>query len=143
MNGPTTSQPSPNNRKRSRSILWFLLKWSLIGGIWGAFLLLIVVAWCAYDLPDVSGLNDIKRRPSVTLLATDGSILASYGDLYGAKATLQEMPPYLPEAVLATEDRRFYHHWGVDPLGLLRAIYINLKTGEMVQGGSTVTQQLA
>ena len=134
---------SPNGKKRSRSILWFLLKWGLVGGIWASFLLLIIVAWCAYDLPDVSGLNDIKRRPSVTLLATDGSILASYGDLYGAKVTLQDMPPYLPEAVLATEDRRFYHHWGIDPLGLLRAVYINLKTGELVQGGSTITQQLA
>src|SRR6185369_16849948 len=44
---------------------------------------------------------------------------------------------------LATEDRRFYHHWGVDPLGLLRAIYVNMKTGDVVQGGSTITQQLA
>jgi penicillin-binding protein 1A len=143
MNRPTAPQPSPGRPTRRRSILWFLLKWGLVGGIWGGFLLLIIVAWCAYDLPDVSSLNDIKRRPSVTLLATDGSILASYGDLYGATATLQDMPPYLPEAVLATEDRRFYHHFGVDPLGLLRAVYINLKTGEMVQGGSTITQQLA
>ena len=120
MTRPVSPSSAPGPRKRSRSILWFLLKWGLVGGIWASFLLLIVIAWCAYDLPDVSGLNEVKRRPSVTLLATDGSILASYGDLYGAKVTLQDMPPYLPEAVLATEDRRFYHHWGIDPLGLLR-----------------------
>jgi penicillin-binding protein 1A len=143
MTRQSAPQPASNRKKRSRPVLWFLLKWGLVGGIWASFLLLIIVAWCAYDLPDVSGLNDIKRRPSVTLLATDGSILASYGDLYGAKVTLQDMPPYLPEAVLATEDRRFYSHFGVDPLGLLRAVYINLKSGELVQGGSTITQQLA
>lgn len=143
MTRPVSPSSAPSPKRRSRSILWFLLKWGLVGSIWASFLLLIVIAWCAYDLPDVSGLNEVKRRPSVTLLATDGSILASYGDLYGAKVTLPDMPPYLPEAVLATEDRRFYHHWGIDPLGLLRAIYVNLKTGEVVQGGSTITQQLA
>ncbi|MET1028308.1 MAG: transglycosylase domain-containing protein, partial [Dongiaceae bacterium] len=135
--------PTPRRPRKGRPILWFLLKWTLIGGIWSSFLLLILVAWCAFDLPDVSRLNEIKRRPSVTLLATDGSILASYGDLYGNRVTLAEMPPYLPEAVLATEDRRFYHHFGVDPLGLLRAVYVNFKTGDVVQGGSTITQQLA
>jgi penicillin-binding protein 1A len=138
-----SDSPPPPRRKRGRPVVWFLLKWGLIGGIWGSFLLLILVAWCAYDLPDVSRLNEIKRRPSVTLLATDGSILATYGDLYGARVTLADMPPYLPEAVLATEDRRFYSHLGVDPLGLLRAIYVNFKTGDVVQGGSTITQQLA
>ncbi len=135
--------PAPRRSKSSRPVLWFLLKWSLIAGIWGGFLVLILVAWCAYDLPDVSRLNEIKRRPSVTLLATDGSILASYGDLYGTRVTLKEMPPYLPEAVLATEDRRFYSHFGVDILGLARALYVNLRTGDVVQGGSTITQQLA
>ena len=140
---PQPPSGRPDSRKGKRPVIWFLLKWGLVGSIWASFLLLIIVAWCAYDLPDVSGLNEIKRRPSVTLLATDGSILASYGDLYGAKVTLPEMPPYLPEAVLATEDRRFYHHWGIDPLGLLRAIYVNLRTGDVVQGGSTITQQLA
>ncbi|TXH38716.1 MAG: PBP1A family penicillin-binding protein [Rhodospirillaceae bacterium] len=138
-----SDSPPPSRRKRGRPVLWFLLKWGLIGGIWGSFLLLILVAWCAYDLPDVSRLNEIKRRPSVTLLATDGGILATYGDLYGTRVTLADMPPYLPEAVLATEDRRFYSHFGVDPLGLLRAIYVNFKTGDVVQGGSTITQQLA
>jgi len=138
-----STAPTPRRPRKGRPLLWFLLKWTLVGSIWGSFLLLILVAWCAYDLPDVSRLNEIKRRPSVTLLATDGSLLASYGDLYGNRVTLADMPPYLPEAVLATEDRRFYHHFGVDPLGLLRAVYVNLKTGDVVQGGSTITQQLA
>ncbi len=53
------------------------------------------------------------------------------------------MSPYLPDAVLATEDRRFYHHFGIDPIGLARALYVNLRSGDLVQGGSTITQQLA
>jgi penicillin-binding protein 1A len=107
------------------------------------FLVLCFVGWLAYDLPDVSRLNEIRRQPSVTLLASDGSVLATYGDLYGQTVRLADLPPYLPEAVLATEDRRFYSHFGLDPLGLLRAAYINLRDWRLTQGGSTITQQLA
>src|SRR5690606_3417471 len=96
-----------------------------------------------YDLPDVSKLNEIKRRASVSLLAQDGSLIASYGDLYGSTAALRDLPPYLPAAVIATEDRRFYDHFGIDLKGLARAIYVNLREGRLVQGGSGITQQLA
>ena len=76
-------------------------------------------------------------------MTTDGQILASYGDLYGKPVNLDELPPYLPDALLATEDRRFYSHFGIDPRGLLRAIVTNIEAGHLVQGGSTITQQLA
>ena len=56
---------------------------------------------------------------------------------------LDKLPPYLARAVLATEDRRFYHHFGVDPLGLVRAAFRNYEAGSVVEGGSTITQQLA
>lgn len=133
----------PVKRRRSRRWAWFALKWGAVGGIWGGFFVLLFVAWCAYDLPDVSKLNEIKRRPSVTLIATDGSIIASYGDLYGTTVGLAQMPPYLPQAVIATEDRRFYSHFGLDLIGLARAVYVNLRAGTLVQGGSSITQQLA
>ncbi|MFZ5790240.1 MAG: transglycosylase domain-containing protein [Pseudomonadota bacterium] len=129
------------SRRRSR-LLW-CLKWGTVATIWSLFLTLCFVGWLAYDLPDVSRLNEIQRRPSVTLLAADGSIVASYGDLYGKPVTLVDLPGYLPQAVIATEDRRFYSHFGLDPRGLLRAIYANLRAGAWVQGGSTITQQLA
>src|SRR5262244_1992035 len=96
-----------------RRLFWFSLKWGAVGSIWAAFAVVLFLGWCAYDLPDVSSLNDVKRRPSITLLAADGSMITSYGDLYGAFVHLDQMSPYLPAAVLATEDRRFYHHYGV------------------------------
>ena len=115
----------------------------MVGAIWTGFIALLFLAWCAYDLPGPERLNELKRQPSVTVLAADGSLLASYGDLYGDSVRLADLPPYLPAAVLATEDRRFYSHWGVDLRGVVRALYVNTREGDMVQGGSTITQQVA
>jgi penicillin-binding protein 1A len=77
------------------------------------------------------------------LVTADGHIVATFGDLYGANLSLNELPSYLPKAVMAIEDRRFYSHAGVDPRGLARAMWVNLRSGKFVQGGSTITQQLA
>jgi penicillin-binding protein 1A len=137
------SHKSAPRRAWRRATLWFLAKWSMVGAIWTSFFALLFLAWCAYDLPGPERLNELKRRPSVTLLAADGSLIASYGDLYGDSVRLSELPPYLPAAVLATEDRRFYSHFGLDLRGITRALFVNLKEGDMVQGGSTITQQVA
>ena len=120
-----------------------LLKWTAVLSIWAFFVGLCFLGWLAYDLPDLSRLTTATRRPSITLVTSDGQILASYGDLYGKPVNLDELPPYLPDALLATEDRRFYSHFGIDPRGLLRAIVTNIEAGHLVQGGSTITQQLA
>lgn len=121
----------------------FVLKWTLVLGVWGVVIFGIAVAWFAYTLPDISGINTFSRRPSMTFVASDGQVIATYGDLFGGAVDLKDMPPHLPQAVLATEDRRFYSHFGLDPLGIARAIYVNLRHGRVVQGGSTITQQLA
>ncbi len=113
-----------------------LLLWLLVVGI-GA------IGYFALTLPDTSQLALSQRRPSVTILAADGSLLATYGDLFGRPLTLAEMSRYLPQAVIATEDRRFYSHFGIDPIGLLRAAVADLAAGHVVEGGSTITQQLA
>jgi penicillin-binding protein 1A len=138
----TNPEPRPG-RSRRRAVLWFLAKWSTVGAIWTGFFALLFLAWCAYDLPGPERLNELKRQPSVALLAADGSLIASYGDLYGDSVRLADLPPYLPAAVLATEDRRFYDHFGVDLRGVARALYVNVKEGDTVQGGSTITQQVA
>src|SRR3546814_15325270 len=85
----------------------------------------------------------MTRLPNVTLLAADGTRLASFGDRFGATYSLHELPPHLPQAVIAVEDRRFYDHGGVDYRGLLRAVYVNLREGRLSQGGSTLTPQPA
>jgi penicillin-binding protein 1A len=77
------------------------------------------------------------------LVTADGQIVATFGDLYGANLSLDELPSYLPKAVMAIEDRRFYAHPGIDARGLARAMWVNLRSGKFVQGGSTITQQLA
>ena len=144
MNIPESRQAAPRPKgRRRRAWAWFLARWSLVGAIWTGFVALLFVAWCAYDLPGPERLNELQRRPSVTLLAADGSLIASYGDLFGDTVRLADLPPYLPEAVLATEDRRFYDHFGLDLRGIARAIYVNVTRGELVQGGSTITQQVA
>ena len=101
------------------------------------------VGYFALTLPDTSRLAQSQRRPSVTILAADGSLLATYGDLFGRPLTLKQMSRYLPQAVIATEDRRFYSHFGIDPIGMLRAALADLAAGRVVEGGSTITQQLA
>lgn len=116
---------------------------ALVLGIWGFVAVGALFAWYAYDLPDFDDLYIVERKSSVTLKAADGMVLATYGDLYGEHQALKSLPPHLPQALIATEDRRFYSHFGIDPLGLARATYANLRAGRTVQGGSTLTQQLA
>jgi penicillin-binding protein 1A len=111
--------------------------------LWAAILGGGTLAYFALTLPDTGELTKGERRPSITVLAADRSLLATYGDLFGRPLSLKEMAPCLPQAVIATEDRRFYSHFGVDPLGLARALFANLSAGHVVQGGSTITQQLA
>lgn len=120
-----------------------LVRWSLIGAIWGFVLAGVVLAWYASDLPDIEGLAKASRQPSISLLSVDGTPIASSGEVYGRTVRVAQLPPALPHAVMAIEDRRFYQHWGVDPRGLIRALWVNLQAGEVVQGGSTITQQLA
>ncbi len=113
-----------------------LVVWGLIGG-------LFVAGWFYADLPDVEGSLAPSRRPTIWILDAKGGELAAVGDLYGIPIKLSDIPPALPQAVLATEDRRFYDHFGVDLIGLARAMFANLRAGRIVQGGSTITQQVA
>ena len=119
------------------------LRLTLLGFVWGGVGLGLLVAWAASTLPDTSELARPDHHPSITLRASDESLIATYGDLYGEELKLTDLPKALPEAVIATEDRRFYHHFGIDPIGLARALFVDIRAGQMVQGGSTITQQVA
>jgi penicillin-binding protein 1A len=135
-------QPAPAPRKkRAGGGRWWRL--GILACLWGVLALAAALAYFFLTLPSTDGLAVADRRPSVTLLAEDGSLVATFGDLFGDPVHLRELPPYVAQAVLATEDRRFYHHFGVDPIGLLRAVWADLRAGHLVQGGSTITQQVA
>jgi penicillin-binding protein 1A len=94
-------------------------------------------------LPDNSALMVANQAPGMTFLDHTGKLLASRGPRHGHLVTLSELPAYVPRAFLAAEDRRFYQHGPVDLRGIARALRANLKAGHTVQGGSTLTQQLA
>lgn len=134
---------SEKKKAPGRSLLRAVGKWLGTIAVWGFICGLFVIGWFYTDLPDVEDSLAPSRRPTVWVLAADGSELAAVGDLYGIPVRLADLPASLPQAVLATEDRRFYGHYGVDPWGLARAMYANVRAGRVVQGGSTITQQVA
>lgn len=136
--------PSPKPKGFSRQSWGYkLLKLILILGIWGGIVLAGILAWHAYHLPDITKLETSVRQPSIVFLTRDRQEIAVQGDMHGETITLKQIPKSLVRALMATEDRNFYSHWGVDFKGLLRAVVRNLVAGGYVQGGSTITQQLA
>ena len=146
---------SPSKGKRSgRSLLRAVLKWSVV-----AMLVLVVagviaagVAWnhisktYLQDLPQVPTRQEIyasTRAPAIKFYDMNGQFIASRGPQYGENVRLGALPDYVPKAFLAAEDRRFYQHGAVDPWAIARAARANHKAGRVVEGGSTITQQLA
>ena len=136
-------RPPPRRRGWLAKLFRWAVRWSVIAGIWIAAFGLIALAWFAYDLPDVEDATRLPRQPSLTLEASDGTFLTAIGDLYGEPIKLKDLPPHMAQAVTAIEDRRFWDHYGVDLMGIARAIYVNVAEGRVRQGGSTLTQQIA
>jgi len=95
------------------------------------------------QLPDVNTLKDVRLQTPMQVYSADGDLIAQYGEKRRVPLTLQQMPPELIKAFIATEDSRFYEHHGVDPVGIFRAASIALMSGHASQGASTITQQLA
>lgn len=140
---PRKAAPKTARSGGRRTILGTLVYAGTVAGVWCGIALGAVLAWFALDLPDISKVAQFERRASVTVLAADGAEFARFGDLHGTTLGVRDLPPHLINAVLAIEDRRFYSHFGVDPIGLARALYVNWRSGRSAQGGSTITQQLA
>src|SRR5690242_1801356 len=98
------------------------LKWLFVLVLWAGIIGGCLVAWYAGELPAITKGVSFARKASITVKGADGSVLARYGEIRGDSVTVQNLPPHLVQAVLATEDRRFYGHFGLDPVGLSRAI---------------------
>src|SRR5690348_7632672 len=150
---PVARKPreSRNGKRRGKSSglspgrlsLGRVVYWCAVLGLWAGIGLVGVVVWAGAHLPPIQSLEIPKRPPTIEIVGTDGSVLAERGEMAGANVSLKELPPYLPKAFIAIEDRRFYSHFGVDPYGILRAAVTNLLHRGVSQGGSTLTQQLA
>ncbi|MEM7188207.1 MAG: transglycosylase domain-containing protein, partial [Pseudomonadota bacterium] len=139
-----TDSPSPGFIGRMvRGV--FRLVW---GFCWRIALVVVLItgtatAYFYSGLPASDDLFDGRGVGSVTLRDTNNQIFAWRGEQYGGDLTVDDVSPHLLNAVIATEDKRFYDHYGIDPRGIARAMYANLKAGRLVQGGSTLTQQVA
>ena len=135
--------PSREPRRRRRSFLWPIVRFGVTLAVVGAIGLGAIFGYIWMTL-DKQGLLKIPERdPGIMILANDGSVLAEQGSFNGDEVRIADLPDYVPNAFIAIEDRRFRSHYGVDPIGLMRAMYTNYRSGRVVQGGSTLTQQLA
>jgi penicillin-binding protein 1A len=130
--------------KRRRSLLGRVVSFCFVAAIWAFIGVAGVVAWYAATLPPLAELEVPERPPNIALVGTTGEVMVNRGAM-GQAIRLRDLPPHVPRAVLAVEDRRFYSHFGLDPIGIARALYRNA-TGRAIgsgEGGSTITQQLA
>ncbi|MBN8939427.1 MAG: PBP1A family penicillin-binding protein [Rhizobiales bacterium] len=135
-------EPPPKRRKR-RGIFGRLMIWGLTASVWGLIICAGVVAWYAARLPPTHTLEVPRRPPNIAIVAADGTELANRGDTGGAAVQLKSLPRHVPQALISIEDRRFYSHFGLDMIGLARAIVTNITNRGVSQGGSTLSQQLA
>ena len=119
-----------------------LLYWSSVAVLWASIALGGLLLFYTATLPDplVAGLK--QRGQAIKVLASDGTVIAERG-LVKDYVRLEQLPKFVSQAVIAIEDRRFYSHLGFDPIGFSRAMFSNLRKGRLVQGGSTISQQLA
>jgi len=119
-----------------------IARWVVRGLAAFVALLVLAILWLAITAPLSQSLKP-PTPPSITLLASDNTPIARRGAVIDTPVDAAKLPPHVPQAFLAIEDRRFYSHWGIDPRGIARAFFHNLRRGGVSQGGSTITQQLA
>lgn len=160
---PAAKKPVPKKRTSKKAVKRRPLLLRLLFGLFRTILLIIwrlgwrlavivalliggSVAYYLTSLPPIEDLIDGRARGSVTLLDREGEVFAWRGDQFGGMITTDTVSPHLKNAVVATEDKRFYYHVGVDPIGIASAVRINLSEGRGPlegHGGSTITQQVA
>jgi penicillin-binding protein 1A len=115
----------------------------LVTSVVGTAILLGTYFYIKTDLPSVDVLKDVRLQTPMRIFTQDGKLISQYGVKRRIPLTLEQIPEQLKQAVIATEDSRFYDHPGIDPIGMMRALVNLVVTGEKGQGGSTLTMQMA
>lgn len=117
--------------------------WCMVLGLWGGIGVAGIIGYYAAQLPNSASWRIPERPPNARIVGVSGDLIANRGATGGAAMRLNDMSPYIPMAAIAIEDRRYKSHFGFDPIGFTRAMVTNVVSGRLVQGGSTLTQQLA
>jgi penicillin-binding protein 1A len=115
----------------------------LVSAVIGFIIVAISVAMAYSTLPSYTSLRSSPNGQMIRVHAADGTVIVSLGPSYGEWLTADQLPRAMKTAMVATEDRRYYTHWGIDPIGIVRSFQVRFQRGRFVQGGSTITQQLA
>jgi len=140
---PPPPPPAPARLQRRLALALLALRYLTITVIWGAVAAGLVLLWFTWDMPNPARAVTTARRPAIVLLDPAGHLVARFGDASGQVVLPDALPPYVPGAFIAIEDRRFYAHGAFDTEGALRAGLLDLLRRRVVQGGSTLTQQVA
>lgn len=135
-------KPSPVLTRRVRRG-WSVMRVLLMLSIWGGLALGLAALWFTWDLPNPSVALTQARRPAIKLLDQSGHLVARFGDVSGDVVLPAALPPYVPAAFISIEDRRFEAHGAFDTQGIARALLLDVFHRRVVQGGSTLTQQVA
>jgi len=145
--GAKSEKPARAKKKRRRWLPHIRVKrlayWCVVLGLWGVLALASLFIVFSLRLPAWQDLVVPQRPPSISIVGLDGHAIATRGEMGGQSIPIKALPPYLPQAFIAIEDRRFRSHFGVDLIGLGRALFVNLRSMQVREGGSTLTQQLA
>ncbi len=138
---------SKKSKKSARKRSFFKRRWwlkpllYLIAALSGA--LALYLSYCWLTLPDLEEVVSRTRQPSTTIIAENGNEIHTFGNSFSEVVYLEDLPYYVPAAVIDVEDRRFYRHFGFDVIGFSRAMFVNLLERRYAQGASTITQQVA
>lgn len=134
----TVKRKKKESKQRVATRRYLLIFFSFLVITFGSYLL-----YCIVTLPDIEQAVARTRQPSTTITAENGNEVKTFGSVYSEVIRLNELPSYVPDAIISTEDRRFYSHFGFDIVAFTRAMLTNIFLGRYAQGGSTITQQVA
>ena len=138
---PAKPRTPPKPRRLQAALL--AVRYLVILSIWGAVGLAVVALWFTWDMPNPARAVTAARRPAILLVGPSGHLVARFGDASGSVVLPADLPSYVPAAFISIEDRRFYQHGPFDMQGIARAAVADIAHRHVVQGGSTLTQQVA